>query len=145
MTEKPLPGATEWPRYPGTGICDVDGNNAWDSSRGYKCPEGSFCGNPLDYGLSPDKDIELRADYQFGFGIFKDIFDSIFAIFQIITMDGWTVILYNLAFHEAFWIPSIFCTILVFMGSFFMLNLMLAVIMDSYESASNEEGDFYKA
>ena len=59
-------------------------------------------------------------------------------------MDGWTVILYNLAAHEAFWIPSIFCVIIVFLGSFFMLNLMLAVIMISYDKSSNEVDEFQK-
>ena len=44
--------------------------------------------------------------------------------------------MYNLAFAESFYIPSIFCTAIVFIGSFFMLNLMLAVIMDSYEQSS---------
>ena len=38
LTEKPLPGATVWEKYPGTGICDPQGQNTWDSYSGYKCP-----------------------------------------------------------------------------------------------------------
>ena len=92
-----------------------------------------------------DADIADRADYQFGFSIFSSFGDSVFAVFQIITMDSWTTIMYNLAAHDSFWIPSLFCTALVFLGSFFMLNLMLAVIMDSYEQASAEESSVIKA
>ena len=44
--------------------------------------------------------------------------------------------MYNLALHDSFFLPAIFCTAIVFIGSFFMVNLMLAVIMDSYEQSS---------
>ena len=51
----------------------------------------------------------------------------------MITMDNWSQIIYNISMHEGFWLPSIFGIFLVFLGSFFLLNLMLAVIMDSYD------------
>ena len=36
-------------------------------------------------------------------------------------------------------LPSLFCNTLIFIGSYFLLNLMLAVIMESYISSEEEE------
>jgi hypothetical protein len=36
-------------------------------------------------------------------------------------------------------LPTVFCITLVFLGSFFMLNLMLAVIMDAYMQGEADE------
>jgi len=48
-------------------------------------------------------------------------------------MDSWTVIAYNLSdYHAAPIVPTLFCVILIFMGAFFLLNLFLAVVMESY-------------
>jgi hypothetical protein len=55
------------------------------------------------------------------------------AVFQIITLDNWSLIMYNLA-NGTFspLIPFAFCVMIVFLGNFFMLNLMLAVVFESY-------------
>ena len=54
-------------------------------------------------------------------------------VFQIITLDNWTLIMFNLA-NGSFspLVAYAFCVTLVFMGNFFMLNLMLAVVFESY-------------
>ena len=81
-TERPEPGASEWPIYGDERIiCDEHGDNSWSSYSGRKCPDGAFCGSPIDYGLPMDKEIEYSVELQFGFSIFKDIADSIFAVF----------------------------------------------------------------
>lgn len=52
-------------------------------------------------------------------------------------MDNWSAIVYNNAFASSFFLPSIFGVLIVFLGSFFLLNLMLAVIMDSYDQTTS--------
>ena len=100
---------------------------------GYICPEGSYCGSPLDYGLRIEDDgIEHNAALQYGWASFSNIFDSILAVFQIITNDSWTVIIYNLMNNEGYVLPAIFGVSLIFLGTWFLLNLMLAVIMGEY-------------
>jgi hypothetical protein len=55
------------------------------------------------------------------------------AVFQIITNDSWSVVLYNLQrWYSIPVVPAFYCLILIFMGTFFLLNLMLAVVMESY-------------
>ena len=54
-------------------------------------------------------------------------------MFQIVTLDNWSNILYNL--EDAIPVPlvsSLFCMTIVVFGAFFLLNLMLAVVMESY-------------
>ena len=136
-TPEPLPGATAWELAGDSRtICDPAGDNAWSSYSGRRCPENTFCGSPIDYGLEMDKEIDYDISVQYGFGIFKDIADSIYAVFQIITLDNWSQPMYNIAWHDAFYLPSLFCALIVFVGSFFMVNLMLAVIMDAYDQSA---------
>lgn len=62
------------------------------------------------------------------------------AVFQIITLDNWTVIMFNLMNKMSFpQLPAFFCILLVFLGSFFLLNLMLAVVMESYMASELKE------
>ena len=58
LTAEPEPGAATWPKAPDSQICHIDGDNDQLSYIGYRCPEGTFCGSPLDYGLEPDEDIQ---------------------------------------------------------------------------------------
>jgi hypothetical protein len=49
-------------------------------------------------------------------------------------MDSWTVIMYNLMdAADIKLVPIIYCTSIVFICSFFMINLLLAVVMESYQ------------
>ena len=63
-------------------------------------------------------------------------------VFQIITLDNWSLIMYNLA-NGCFipLLPYFYCVVLVFLGNYFMLNLMLAVVLESYLK-SEIETDF---
>ena len=81
LTEEPEIGASTWAKLEPSHICSQNGNNDWDSYGAYQCPEGSFCGSPLDYGLEPDEDIQNDINYQYGFAIFANILDSIFTVF----------------------------------------------------------------
>ena len=60
-------------------------------------------------------------------------------MFQTITTDNWTVILFNIANNIGLMLPAIFSVTVVALGSFMLLNLMLAVIMEQYVNGENEE------
>lgn len=48
-------------------------------------------------------------------------------------MDSWTVNMYNLKDSTSLkWVPIFFFSSIVFLCSFFMMNLLLAVILESY-------------
>lgn len=64
---------------------------------------------------------------------FDDLFSGIIAIFQMITLEGWTTIMYNIGDATQTWMAIMFCILLVIVGSFFLLNVVLAVIMDAFD------------
>ena len=58
------------------------------------------------------------------------------------TLDGWSQILYNLETSQSIpIIPGLYCFTVVVFVSFFLLNLMLAVVMESYIESENNEND----
>jgi hypothetical protein len=51
----------------------------------------------------------------------------------MITLEGWTDMMYNLSDASQAWMAIFFCVLLVVVGSFFLLNVILAVIMDAFD------------
>ena len=48
------------------------------------------------------------------------------------TLEGWTQMMYNLMDVRMFWFTALFFCIMIVIGSFFLLNLILAVIMNTF-------------
>ena len=88
------------------------------------CEEGYFCGKSSD---SPNDGITN----------FDNIMYSILVIFIVVTMEGWSdiMIYYYRSFNSLSWI--LFFP-MVFIGSFFLINLLLAVINSSFSATFNE-------
>lgn len=61
-----------------------------------------------------------------------------FAVFQMISRDSWSVIMYNLMNGGQAWMAILYSHILIVFGSFFLLNLILAVIMQAFVNIYNE-------
>ena len=117
------------------GVCTPEFNRLLGDFSGYSlCPSGSACGSPLDHKLSlVDDGILSNSGIQYGISSFDNMGQAFIAVFQIITNDSWSVILYNLQrWYSIPAIPAVYCLTLIFMGTFFLLNLMLAVVMESY-------------
>lgn len=107
-----------------------------------RCPNGTYCGSPLDVGISLEDDGVLESELlQYGMGTgFRNWYDSFFAVLQHFTIDNWTVVLYNLihASGETTWI---ICIIMVIFGNFFIMNLILAVIIQSFDDIIQHNKD----
>ncbi len=98
----------------------------------YTCLEGTYCGSPYNYNLL---DIDQTLDdavINYGVLTFDHLGKALLSIFQIITNDNWALTMYNLMNTDNPVIVAIFMCILVFFGSFFILNLILAVILDAF-------------
>lgn len=52
-------------------------------------------------------------------------------IFQMITLEQWTTVMYLLMDSNIWWMGVLFCVILIIIGSFFLLNVILAVLADA--------------
>ena len=51
-------------------------------------------------------------------------------IFQMMTVEGWTKIMYNLMDSNIQWMSIIFSVSLVLITSFFALNILLAILAE---------------
>ena len=99
---------------PSTSECDVDGI----------CLAGQRC--------------LWDARHPNGVNSFDHLGWALLTIFQSMTLEGWTVVMYMLQAADAFMYPvaTLYFVLLIFFGSFFLINLFLAVIFESFSSAS---------
>ena len=90
---------------------------------GYLCPEGMMCLK----AFNPNRGITH----------FDNIAHSWLTIFQCITLEGWTPLMYHAMDAVTGW-SVIYFVLLVFTGGFFLLNLALAVITEVYDEENTE-------
>ncbi|XP_033606691.1 sodium channel protein 60E isoform X3 [Cryptotermes secundus] len=83
------------------------------------CPLEFFC---LQVGENPNH----------GYTNFDNFLWSMLTTFQLITLDYWENV-YNMVLSSCGPISVVFFTVVVFFGSFYLINLMLAVVALSYE------------
>jgi len=106
------------------------------------CPDVSDCDNIKDAkkrdsgahfcSLNISTCLDIWKGPNSGITSFDNIFFSMLTVFQCITMEGWTTVLYmmNDALGTSFnWIYFI---VLIIIGSFFMLNLVLGVLSGEF-------------
>ena len=73
----------------------------------------------------------------YGITNFDDFATHCLTIFQCITLEGWTLIMYMTMDSLTGW-TVVYFLLLVFMGGFFLLNLALAVITEVYDEESTD-------
>ena len=106
-----------WNSYPDRG----------DAGAGNACPAGQYCVQQRKQDLP-----------NFGFSNFDNIAWAWLTIFQCISMEGWTNIMYMVMDTTSTWTWPYFVVLIVF-GSFFAVNLALAVLY-VYFTGAGEEG-----
>lgn len=111
-----------------------------DADGVFKCPTGTFCGNPGHYGISLDID-DVSNDFNIKYGIttFDHIGKALLTEFGILTNDDWASILFNVMDAEVPWIAALYFCFLVVFGSFFLVNIILAVILESFTKVQQED------
>jgi Ion transport protein len=61
---------------------------------------------------------------------------AILSIFRVITLEGWSYVMYNYMDGGGI-MAAVYFPILVVIGGFFLLNLFLAVIMEAFSEMSS--------
>ena len=56
---------------------------------------------------------------------------AMLTIFQMISLESWTTTMYLLMDSNIWWMSVLFCILLIVIGSFFLLNVILAVLADA--------------
>lgn len=77
-------------------------------------------------------------NYQNGALSFDNIWMSFLAIFQVVTLEDWTGVMYALQDGYSFWVWPFF-VLLIFFGSWFAINLALVVIATQFKVTKKRE------
>jgi Ion transport protein len=97
------------------------------------------CGRSIDYGIKaggPMNIDDVRNNEHILFDIvnFNNIANAMLTIFQVLSLENWTDgMMYNYMDASNYYISAVYFVLLVIFGSFFILNLVLAQIVESYD------------
>ncbi|KAG7390915.1 hypothetical protein PHYPSEUDO_006399 [Phytophthora pseudosyringae] len=105
----------------------------------HDCNIGKFCGSDFDAFGNPRFRHHKAMDYalyrpslNWGLTTFDNIGRAFFTIFQSITQEGWTTIMYMVMDSSQPTIGAVFFVVLIIFASFFVMNLTLAVISEEF-------------
>lgn len=114
----------------------VPGDNRICTKNGlgiHHCGETETCGNPFDYDIPlENEDNANNALISYGIPNFNNLGNSMLLIMSLVSTDGWSQFMYNFIDVDHPAIGIIYSLIMIVIGNFFLMNLILAVIMDTY-------------
>ncbi|KAG9477274.1 hypothetical protein GDO78_002586 [Eleutherodactylus coqui] len=93
-----------------------------------------LCGNSSDAGQCPEgyKCIKIGRNPNYGYTSFDTFSWAFLSLFRLMTQDYWEN-LYQLTLRAAGKTYMIFFVLVIFLGSFYLVNLILAVVAMAYE------------
>eukprot|EP01065_Artemidia_motanka_P016648 TRINITY_DN2025_c3_g1_i4.p1 TRINITY_DN2025_c3_g1~~TRINITY_DN2025_c3_g1_i4.p1 ORF type:complete len:1864 (+),score=575.12 TRINITY_DN2025_c3_g1_i4:699-5594(+) len=101
-----------------------------------ECEEspGGFCrGTMCKDGRGPCLENTPRAT-------FDNFYWSVVTVFQVLTRDDWVNVMWN-AMRATHWLSAVYFIILVICGDFLILNLFLAILIQSFDQNMRTEED----
>lgn len=113
----------------------------------HQCTSKQTCGSDYDaFGNKRFRNTKamnhalFNVNLDFGYTTFDHVGRAFFTIFQSITQEGWTTIMYMTMDSSQPVIGACFFTILMIFGSFFVMNLTLGVISDEFNLDESDRG-----
>lgn len=97
--------------------------------------------------LAPDPRLGHWVGPFFGIINFDNIFFALITVFQCITMEGWTDVMYYASDAGASRFTTLYFVSLIIIGSFFVMNLILGVLSGEFSKEREKakaRGDFQK-
>ena len=77
----------------------------------------------------------------YGIPGFDNVGQGFLTIFQILTLESWVYLMYNYSDAGSPTISVIFFVLVVLLGAFFTMNLVLAIIVDSFDQGEDNDED----
>uniref|UniRef100_A0A670J131 Sodium channel protein n=1 Tax=Podarcis muralis TaxID=64176 RepID=A0A670J131_PODMU len=123
-----IPDEARWPSL------DAFLNDADNYFKKEGTMDALLCGNSTDAGSCPDDYICLKAgdNPDFGYTSFDTFGWAFLSLFRLMTQDCWER-LYQQTLRSAGKIYMLFFMLVIFLGSFYLINLILAVVAMAYE------------
>ncbi|KAE9244476.1 hypothetical protein PF004_g5659 [Phytophthora fragariae] len=107
---------------------------------GYQCPSGSTCGSNYDTFGNPRfrdelvmKDALHTSTLNWGYTTYDNIGRAFLTIFQSVTEEGWTLIMYMTMDASYPAVGACFAVALIVFASYFVMNLTIAVINEEFQ------------
>ena len=85
------------------------------------------------------RDTEI-VELDYGLVSFDNVPQAILTIFQCISLEGWTKMMYYYSDAYNPWLTHFYFISLIIICSFFILNLTVAILLDNYAENENQEG-----
>ena len=117
----------------------------------YSPQSRTYCGSEFDrwgnerftyrkapYGYSRMLAATYNENFNWGFTSFDTFGASMTTIFQCVSMEGWTAVLYMGIDVAGYGFSSFLFIGLILIGAFFVLNIVLAILSASVEKANTE-------
>jgi hypothetical protein len=147
------PQPCAWPMAPNNGIVRLCGlpldhlvDGSMSAPRARVCPAGQWCGSNYDrVGRPRFTDAKVMAadlftaDTNWGFNNYDHVFVASLSIFQTLSMGGWRRPVWQLQDCFDPTGSALYFTSLMVIGSFFLVKLVLAVMVSSYNHADREQ------
>ncbi|XP_041087621.1 sodium channel protein type 4 subunit alpha B-like [Polyodon spathula] len=118
-------------------VSDFDWNEYINNKENFYFLEGSLdallCGNSSDAGKCPEGFLCLKAgrNPNYGYTSYDSFGWAFLSLFRLMTQDYWEN-LFQLTLRAAGKTYMIFFVVIIFMGSFYLINLILAVVAMAY-------------
>jgi hypothetical protein len=88
--------------------------------------------------LSSDNSINKMYMF-YGIHNFNNFFNALQIVFQLVTNEAWSSYMYALMDADSPWFAVIYTICIVVIGSFFLMNLILAVIINAFITITRRE------
>jgi hypothetical protein len=125
-------------------VFEIDGvevDPPWTSSTEAAKPTVPYCGDEeWDWQQQAIYSVQTE-DYNFQITRFDNLLRAIMVIFQCITMEGWVDVMYMLQDAHGDVFASCYFVLLIIFGSFFLLNVALAVVWEAFSGLQAEQED----
>jgi hypothetical protein len=143
-----------WPYAPATNLnmghrmCRLGWENSVLANEGHGCgkaPDGQryFCES--NYGRRSGRALfdqpkimksdTFIAELNWGYTSYDNIQGALFTVLQVLMLEGWSTTMYHAQDGFSGWKAAMIFVIMVMVGSFFMLNMVLAAIKSCYEES----------
>jgi hypothetical protein len=88
--------------------------------------------------METDNPIE-QVLINYGVTSFDSIVSGFLTIFQMVTLEGWAFIMYNMLDATMSWLAIFVCVSVVILCGFFLVNVILAILADSISTDDLED------
>ncbi|DBA01467.1 TPA: hypothetical protein N0F65_005586 [Lagenidium giganteum] len=103
----------------------------------YNCAANEFCRSVYDNNSLSATNLTDAEGSKYAYTNFDSIGMAVFTLFQCITLEGWTVVMYNYQDAYGWTFSTIYFVVFTIIGAFFLVHFVFAVIWERFNAAND--------